>query len=197
MTSLPSSTTPSTIAPPLEFPTKPPPGYVNDKQTKTIVVDPPTARHVVNTFEMCASGNYTVPRIRDELTRIGFLTKHGKPLSLSKFHYILNNTIYYGPFRYGGELYDGSHPPIITKSLFDAAQKHLRRQERKWSSGMVPFLYRGLIKCAECHATISYEVQKGRGYLRCSKKLNLAMRLFRSPVPFLTHGSFLGRPVYQ
>lgn len=36
---------------------------------------------------------------------------------------------------------------------------------------MIPFLYRGLIKCAECRATISYEIQKSHGYLRCSKKL--------------------------
>jgi site-specific DNA recombinase len=153
-----------------DYPTKAPPGYKNDTKKKTVILDGRRAPFVTKAFEMCASGNYTVPQIRSELTQAGFLTKRRKPLSLSKYHMILNHTFYYGIFRFDGEWYKGKHTPIISKNLFELAQKHLKRQERKWSPDFQPFLYRGRMKCAECGATITFEIQKGNGYLHCTKK---------------------------
>jgi site-specific DNA recombinase len=153
------------------LPTKPPVGYKNNKKLKTIVVDRKAAPFIVRTFEMCATGEYTVPQIRAELTKEGFLTKARRPLSLSKYHFILNHTFYYGPFKYGGEWYSGSHERLISKKVSDAAIKNLKRKERKWSRNFRPFLYRGRMMCAECGAMISFEIQKGHGYLRCTKKL--------------------------
>jgi site-specific DNA recombinase len=152
------------------YPTKAPPGYRNDKRTKTVAVDKRRALFVVRAFKMCATGNYSVPQIRSELTRAGFRTRRGKPLSLSKYHFILNHTFYYGIFRFAGEWYKGQHHPLISKSLFHAAERQLKRQERKWSRNFKPFLYRGRLKCAECGASITFEVQKGKGYLHCTKK---------------------------
>ncbi|MGK2896332.1 MAG: recombinase family protein, partial [Candidatus Saccharimonadales bacterium] len=38
---------------------------------------------------------------------------------------MLTNPLYYGHFRYAGEVHEGKHTPIITKSLFDRVQATL------------------------------------------------------------------------
>jgi len=83
---------------------------------------------------------------------------------------MLKNPLYYGVFRYKGEVYEGTHQPIITKKLFDKCQEVMRfrgkpkKKEKK-------FVFRGLMKCGECGRMITAEIQKGHIYYRCTKRL--------------------------
>jgi hypothetical protein len=85
---------------------------------------------------------------------------------------LLSNPIYYGHFKWKGEVCEGSHDPIVSKELFDAVQKIIDRRW-KWSPDeqsvkAKPFL--GLLHCAECGGAITAEMQKGHTYYRCTKK---------------------------
>jgi hypothetical protein len=63
---------------------------------------------------------------------------------------MLKNPFYYGIFEYpkkSGTWYDGSHPKLVSKELFDQVQVQLQvPRKSKW--GMKEFAFRGLINCA-------------------------------------------------
>ena len=80
--------------------------------------------------------------------------------------------------RYGGEIYEGKHKPIITKKLFDSVQEVMMRKSKPHSKGLKPFLYRGFFRCGECGCFITTEQQKGHNYLRCTKRRNPCLQKY-------------------
>jgi hypothetical protein len=94
----------------------------------------------------------------------------GKPLSISQYQFILKNPVYYGVFRYKGEMYEGIHEPIITKKLFDQCQEVMARRGHP-KMAVKTFALRGLMRCGECGRMITAEIQKGHTYYRCTKRL--------------------------
>ena len=153
------------------WPQRAPIGYLNDKKTKTIIIDPEKAPLVKKAFEAYATGNYTLSALRKIIGDLGLTTHKGKELSISNYQYILKNTLYHGLIYFGGEFYEGKHEPIVTKKLFDACQEVMTRKSKpQHGGGLKPFAYRGLIKCAECGCYITIETQKGHNYLRCTKR---------------------------
>lgn len=113
-----------------EFPGLAPFGYLNDKNTKSIVVDPQSASIVKQIYETYSSGACTLREISFLLKEKGVVTRGGKIYPQDKVRILLSNPFYYGLFRYMGEFYEGSHEPIIEKSLFDKAQKILISRSR-------------------------------------------------------------------
>lgn len=85
---------------------------------------------------------------------------------------ILRNPIYYGHFRYAGELYEGKHKPIISKELFDEVQAVIAKRTHHMPEDQerVPKPFLGLLRCGECGMAITGEMQKGHIYYRCTKK---------------------------
>jgi len=69
-----------------------------------------------------------------------------------------------------GELYEGSHPPLISKKLFDRAQQVLVQRSKPLIRGKITYPFIGLMRCAECGCMITAETQKGHVYYRCTKK---------------------------
>jgi site-specific DNA recombinase len=149
-----------------EWPGYAPLGYDNDLRTHTIVPDPERAPLVKKLFERYASGGYSLKGCRS----IGLESRNGKPLSVSNIQTILSNPLYYGVFRYNGELHEGKHEPIITKKLFDAVQDVLHQKAHKVKRGQREYAFRGLLTCGECGCSITSETQKGHAYYRCTKK---------------------------
>ncbi len=153
-----------------EWPGYAPLGYLNDLRTHTIVKDPKRAKLVKKLFELYATGNYSLKDLQKIITNEGLLSRQGKQLSISVIQNILQNPFYYGVFRYKGELYQGSHKPIISKKLFDKCQKILKDRARPIKRLKKTHIFRGLFKCGECGCAITSEVQKGHIYYRCTKK---------------------------
>ncbi|USN92366.1 MAG: recombinase family protein [Candidatus Nomurabacteria bacterium] len=90
---------------------------MNDKTNRTIVPDTDKATLIRKAFELYATGEYPLLKLRKVINESGLVGKRDKLLSISNYQYLLKNPIYYGAIRYGGELYDGVHEPIITKKL--------------------------------------------------------------------------------
>ena len=154
------------------WPAYAPLGYVNDKEKRCIVVDKPKAKLIKKAFELYASGEYPLSEIRKKINIAGLVGKKGKLLSVSNYQYMLKNPIYYGVIRYGGELYDGKHEPIITKKLFDSVQEVMKRKSKPKGRRLKYYVYRGFFRCGECGCFITTETQKGHNYLRCTKRKN-------------------------
>ena len=150
-----------------EYPDKAPVGYLNEPKLRTIVIDEATAPIVRRMFEACATGKYTMRQLQELVTGWGLRTCFGNPIALSWFPKLLANPFYIGQFRFTGELYDGSHPPLISRDLFDRVQDVLARRSRgPYRKKQKPaFPLRGYFVCGQCGASITAELQKGHNYL--------------------------------
>jgi hypothetical protein len=85
---------------------------------------------------------------------------------------MIQNPIYYGVFSFNGEIYDGTHEPIISKKLFDFVQQVMSNRGKKKRKRKHEFAFSGLMKCGNCDCLITAETQKGHNYLRCTKRKN-------------------------
>jgi site-specific DNA recombinase len=163
-----------------DYPSQAPVGYINDSRTKSIVVDKKKSRVIRLAFERYVKGGQRLEDIANFLAKNGISTRSGKRMSKSRATFILSNPFYIGLFKYGGEIHEGKHEPIISKKLFDEAQEMLKfrgQPERKPQNEPQP--YCGLISCASCGMMITgehkFKRQKNGNvheytYYRCSKK---------------------------
>ncbi len=163
-----------------EFPGTAPLGYQNDVRIKSIVVDRKRSVIVRKAFEMYAENKSRLEDISDFLADHGVVSSGGNKRSRDQMSFLLSNPFYYGYFKYGGELHEGKHPPIITKKLFDKVQWVLK--ERSHPGHTVteePRVLCGLLRCGTCQMMITGEKrvkkqQNGKThtytYYHCSKK---------------------------
>lgn len=163
-----------------EWPNKAPFGYLNDKSTKTIRVDKMRANFVQQVFKMYATGGYMQVDIKEFFTKNKIFNLTGHVIHVNKIKHMLSDPFYYGVMRFGGELYEGIHKPLITKKLFDKVQEVVRRKSRTHNNHQPEFDFLGLVKCGECGGSITAEKHvrfypKTNNtvtfiYYRCSKK---------------------------
>ena len=171
-----------------EYPCLAPIGYINDVRTKTVVVDKKRASLIRKAFEMYAQGKSRYDDIARFLFENGIATGAtrgwtkggGKQLKKDQIAFLLSNPFYIGRFRYSGEMYDGTHTPIVSKELFDQVQKVLReRSNKNRPPENNPQAYCGLLSCSECGCSITAEEkvkhqQNGNThryvYYHCTKK---------------------------
>src|SRR6266508_2037892 len=96
-------------------PSKAPLGYVNDKETRTIVTDGRHFEMVQRIFRLMLTGTYSVRSLLRVVTEEwGFRLPEnrryqGRPLALSTLYTILGNQFYAGHFFWNGTLYPGKH----------------------------------------------------------------------------------------
>ena len=155
-----------------EYPGPAPIGYLNDYRVKKIIVDRERAPIVKEAFERYATGNETQETMRKFFGKHNIRSQTGKLLGNTTISHLLTNPMYYGHFRYRGEVYEGKHEPIITKKLFDDVQAVVNARWRYSPKENIatPKAFMGLLHCGECGGSITAEVQKGHTYYRCTKK---------------------------
>ncbi len=170
-----------------EWSWKAPLGYKNVRETadhSSIAVDEPMARYVRQLFALAASGTYSVGRLtklaRDEWklrVPVGRSKTETKALTRSGIHNILRNRFYVGVMAVKGEVYQGSHPPLVSKEQFDRVRAVLagrrlvsERPQRQ------RFKLSALMTCGSCGRRMSGFVKtkpSGKRYVYyvCSKHL--------------------------
>ena len=163
-----------------EYPGLAPLGYLNDLRSKNIVIDRKKIISVKQAFELYAKGDSRLEDISNFLTQCGIFSRNGKPLKRDRISFILSNPFYVGFFRYGKELYEGKHQPIISKKIFDQAQDILKQRGRSHhKTKNEPQAFCGMLKCGTCGMGITGEyrikTQKNGNthnytYYHCTKK---------------------------
>ena len=150
------------------YPLPAPRGYVDCGKAKVKTIHPVDGPLVQQAFELYATGNYSLELLRLEMAERGLLGNSGKPLVLDSMARILHNPFYMGVIRIykTNEMFEGKHTPLVSKKLFDRVQAILggRQYPRIEKHG---FLFRRLMKCAECAKSLCGERQKGHVYYRC------------------------------
>lgn len=135
-----------------------PVGYLNDRDMRTIVEDPETWEKVRMVWDKFLDGNTSImelTRYADKTLRLRTHRRRksgGKALSYTGIQNMLQNPYYYGKFRWKGILHDGKQPKMITEEEFNRAQELLHKKERitRPKSELYPFVFRGMLTCAEC-----------------------------------------------
>ncbi len=137
---------------------KAPVGYMLqqvDGGRSVAVHDPERAPFVLKAYEMIASGEYTQADVRRLLTREGFTTPKGKPISSQTFRRILSNRTYAGWVKVSDEVGSvrGDFLPIVSEDLFLRVQVTL--EERKYRGRRLTldnpdFPLRGFVRCGFC-----------------------------------------------
>lgn len=172
------------------YPGLAPIGYLNDPRMKTIRVHKKNAALVREMFEKYASGTTTLDALATWLESAGVMSKGNRRVHISRISFILQNPFYYGHFRYAGEVYEGNHSPLISKSLYDKANAVLRGRGRTLAIKTDPAPLCGLLRCGFCGIGITAEVKEKHQlngnihhytYYRCTRK-NKAVKYKEAPV---------------
>ena len=162
-----------------DFPSIAPFGYLNDTRIKTIGIDKRYSPLVKQVFELYACGDKTMADIADFLRKNGAITSGGKLFKDDKVKRILQNPFYYGHFRYNGELHEGRHVPIVSKSLWDKVQAVIEQRGHTKPQTKQPIPFLGVLHCATCGMSITAETKTKTQlngnthswtYYRCSRK---------------------------
>lgn len=150
-----------------EWPNHAPLGYLNDKATKQIIVDPERAPYVVRAFELYATGSYGFRSLADQLYAEGLRTLTGRKVVKSNMQNILSRTFYTGVMERDGRFYEGKHQPIISKNLYDQAKQVMSGNAHPKPRQLF-FPLRGFLKCASCGCALTASLKKGHQYYYCT-----------------------------
>lgn len=154
-------------------------GYLNDKEAKTIIVDPERFPLVQRMWGLMITGSYSPRRIWEIATKDwGLRTVRrkrigGSPLTLSGVYRVLTNPFYAGVLEREGKTYPGKHPPMITLDEFERVRAIMSGTVRPRQTRT--FAYTGMIRCGECGFAVTAEKKTNRfgscyTYYHCSKR---------------------------
>lgn len=151
------------------LPGKPHIGYktVGDSGHKIHVQDTTMAPLVKEMFNLYDTGDYPLTRLVKTMDEKGMRTHFGRPVARSQLHRMLSDQFYIGKILWKGKIYSGKHEPIISIELFESVQRRLVRKTPSKYSKHNP-LFKGLMNCAECSGTVTWEQQKGHWYGHCN-----------------------------
>ena len=150
-----------------QWPNRAPFGYLNDKATKTIAIDPVNAKYVVRAFELYATGGHGFKEIAQILYNEGLRTGVGKKVFFGNIHRFITDPFYYGIMARDGKLYQGIHTPLISKELYDQTQEVLHNKNRPRPKNHF-FPLRGFLKCESCGCSLTASLKKGHHYYYCT-----------------------------
>jgi site-specific DNA recombinase len=152
-----------------QWPCKAPLGYLNNKETHRLEIDPERAPIIAELFRLYASGEYSITTLAEKARELRLHSRESAtPLSRSYVEAFLKNPLYTGVFVWKGNRYAGSHIPLISRELFDDVQEQFRKANKSKKTTQ-EFAFKGLLQCGYCGCSITAEVKKGRYiYYRCT-----------------------------
>jgi len=154
-------------------------GYLNDKESKTIIPDPERFPLIRELFNLALTGNYSLVQLREQSIKWGLRTRQHKRIgggwiTVAGIHRILTSPFYAGLLVWNGETFKGAHQPMISLDEFERIQKRLRRPQKEQPAKQT-FPFTGLIRCGECGFAVTAEMKvkpSGRTYVyyHCTKR---------------------------
>lgn len=159
-----------------------PVGYLNvrDPESKkaTVTLDSKRAFLVKRLFQEYATGTVSISELARLTGHWGLTSSRtGKTFGKASMANILKNPFYYGEMMVRGTLYPHAYPKLIDKTLFDRCQAIIAGtsvstpiETRVQQRAKKPFIFRGLMRCADCGCQIVSDLKKGQYvYLACTK----------------------------
>jgi len=146
----------------------------------SIVIDDERAPLVQLAFDLYATGDYSVTRLRDTLEDHGLTTRPtrkvaSRPLSRPAVGKMLRNPYYVGIVVYMGKRAKGRHPKLIDQELFDRVQLRLDAKRAAGDRHRKHHHYlKGSLTCDKCGSRLIYGKHRGVGgiyeYFSCVRR---------------------------
>lgn len=162
---------------------RPPLGYRIPYHKADPVIVPEEAEIIKTIFDLYVNRKWGLFDIARHLNELGYKTSHNKQFERRSIEYIIQNPSYCGMIRWNRTVNEtneirpksewiitqGKHPAIISKELFEAAQKRWE-QEYTPRGTRPPSTYRhwlsGIVKCPACGRTMIAKHLKDKKYGR-------------------------------
>jgi DNA invertase Pin-like site-specific DNA recombinase len=165
------------------YPGQPALGYMNVELPNGkggIAPDPVRAPIMTCCFERFATGNYSLKELTAWARTAGLRSRKGNLVSKSSLQNYLRNRIYTGDFTFNGQLYTGSHIPLVSVELWERVQevldKHRTYRHRVVKHGLA---FSGLMRCGHCGCAIVGEIKKNRYvYYHCTGQRGKCPKLY-------------------
>ena len=167
----------------------PPMGYEKPRGQSIPSVIEAEAKIIKRIYSLYVDDNMSISNIAFTLNKDGCKTRNGNKFERRIIKYILENPFYIGMIRFNyapkargrskeGDviLRQGKHTPIISSTLFDAAQTKNKLNNDKYisdtrrPSAMAKHWLSGILKCSTCSSSLSfYKGARGKGSFNCYK----------------------------
>jgi DNA invertase Pin-like site-specific DNA recombinase len=141
-------------------------GYLNNKETKTVVVDSLRAPFVEKIFRTFATGGYSLKDLSNKLYAEGLRTKTGRKIHASLLYRMITNPFYLGIVVIKGQHYRGNHTSLVSQELWDSCQSIFSGNRSKRQKHLFPL--RGYVSCPLCGCMITASTRKGHTYYHCT-----------------------------
>lgn len=153
-----------------EWPGQAPYGYKNitlENKRKWVVPDGIKAEVVKRSYELYSTGTISMLGVRKKIKE-----EFNIKLAQGALDRILKKKFYIGIMEYDGCDYPHNYDCLIDDGLYEKVQKVKASFNKKTGHkhAGLPYVYRGLLKCAECGCAISPEKKKGKYvYYKCTE----------------------------
>ncbi len=143
------------------YPHKPPGGYITNRDTGEIEVDPERFTMLRRAWELMLSGSYSIPAVHEKLKEWGYRTRLsrgrvGQMITRSNLYELFDHPFYCGDFIFSGERYSGKHRPMVTRDEFRRVQEIIHPTDPT-APKRHSFAFTGLIRCGGCGCQITAE----------------------------------------
>lgn len=139
-------------------------------------IEPANADIVKEVFKRYVDGESAVS-IYQSLNERGYRTSRGTAFGKNSVRYILQNERYTGVYIHGDVRIDGGVPPLVSKEMFNAAQKILHTHNKSPRSAQMNnrFLLTGKLFCGHCGSPMVGDSGTGKSgtkytYYTCAKR---------------------------
>jgi site-specific DNA recombinase len=153
------------------YPLRAPIGYLNEGAAKAKTLDPTRAPLIRQAFELYASGRFSLPRLTQEMFRLGLRNLNSGRVTINGLATMLRNPFYIGLMRIKktGQTFEGVHQRIVSTDLFKKTQMVLAGKRVDRSHGHA-FTYSRIVQCESCGYSLIAEKKKGHIYYRCHNR---------------------------
>lgn len=163
------------------FPFLAPQGYLNNRATRTVEVDPERFPVLRRAWELLLTEKYSLVEVHRILVEDwGYRGKTGRAsasgkITVSSLNNMFRNPFYKGLFTFRGEVYNHQCQRMVTSDEWERAQQMLNRRTYKCRTKHA-HAFTGLITCASCGYTVTAERSKGHTYYHCLNKLGICSK---------------------
>ena len=145
-------------------------GYktIGEKGHKTHIPDEPRASFVKETFELYSTGNYSLKALVEVMYSKGLRYSNGNKVLKSRIHELLSDPFYMGKIEWNGQVYPGTHKPIVSKSIYEEVQQRLVRTIKNPQYKKYFPVFKAKVTCEECSGRITWSFKKSHWYGWCN-----------------------------
>ena len=133
-------------------------GYrrVGEKRAAIIQIDPDTGPMVLTAFSEYSKGLYTLESWANEARSRGW------PAQPTRWGRTFRNIFYIGQFVWGGEVYPGTHPALVSNELFSSVSSILTAQNSGGKEETHDWLLKGLLWSMPLTKAMSGTLTRGK-----------------------------------